>query len=485
MNIEDINLGDPPTGAGGDTMRTAFGKTNQNFGAAKQALEDEVQTREQRLETQRDQLIALIESVNGPLPALRADFKVPSFGSKNAAGLFLPCDYSDLFTLSAPSPKWVWNAQGQLVEIPAGQPAWDHDPVTGEPLGQRIESVEDTNTAVWSQLLSNWNTGQPGYSQAEDNVIQGPDGNISLSRIELLPAADRRGYMDGNSLNSYVSGDVRYLSAFFSLEDPTVTTFAIGMRNASGRFCWGAYNVLTGDFSTTSFGSAGNIELVSEQNIWGSLFKLTVKWTCTLETVFRPCINMGVGTADEIYNGANLLQSGTIGAGFVSVQESASSYIPTSGSAVTRAADVATIENVDTAEWFSGDAKALLLEINRLTVAGAGSTRIIGPPSPSIRPIYYADGQIRCFDGSAVSASNVTIGDTFRVAVTWDGSTKKIIGTGGDVGSSVHNGNLNTALTELEFFALREGQGHISQLIAKKRLLTDAEMQTWINGGAL
>ncbi len=33
MNIEDINLGDPPTGAGGDTMREAFEKTNQNFDA--------------------------------------------------------------------------------------------------------------------------------------------------------------------------------------------------------------------------------------------------------------------------------------------------------------------------------------------------------------------------------------------------------------------------------------------------------------------
>lgn len=54
-------------------------------------------------------------------------------------------NYDEMFTLSAPSPKWVWNAQGQLVEVPAGQPAWDHDPVTGEPLGQRIESAEATN----------------------------------------------------------------------------------------------------------------------------------------------------------------------------------------------------------------------------------------------------------------------------------------------------------------------------------------------------
>lgn len=52
--------------------------------------------------------------------------------------------YEDMFTLSAPSPKWVWNAQGQLVEVPAGQPAWDHDPVTGQSLGQLVEAIEKT-----------------------------------------------------------------------------------------------------------------------------------------------------------------------------------------------------------------------------------------------------------------------------------------------------------------------------------------------------
>ena len=49
--------------------------------------------------------------------------------------------FDQLITLSRPSPKWVWNAQGQLIEVPANQPAYNHDPVTGEPLGLDVETA--------------------------------------------------------------------------------------------------------------------------------------------------------------------------------------------------------------------------------------------------------------------------------------------------------------------------------------------------------
>lgn len=68
-------------------------------------------------------------------------------------------EYDEAISLSAPSPKCVWNAPGHPVEIPAGQPAWDHDPVTGEPLGQRIESVGATNLAKNSFNVSLWLNG--------------------------------------------------------------------------------------------------------------------------------------------------------------------------------------------------------------------------------------------------------------------------------------------------------------------------------------
>lgn len=76
------------------------------------------------------------------LSYLGLDFKQQVFKDSTWRG------YSDIITLSAPSPKWVWNAQGQLVEVPAGQPAFGYDRFTGEPLGQIIESVDATNVLL-------------------------------------------------------------------------------------------------------------------------------------------------------------------------------------------------------------------------------------------------------------------------------------------------------------------------------------------------
>lgn len=161
-------------------------------------------------------------------------------------------NYDDMFALSAPSPKWVWNAQGQLVEIPAGQPAFDHDPVTGEPLGQRLEG-EATNVL----------------------------------------------------LNSFVPA-----TQTVSISDATTYTLSV--------YGSGSAEITAGGSGTATDGSP-----------------LTFTTTGTSVTVTV------TGTLDVFQ-----LETGSV----------ATSPIETTGSAVTRAADIATIQNVDTAAWFNSDA---------------------------------------------------------------------------------------------------------------------------------
>lgn len=83
-------------------------------------------------------------------------------------------NYDEMFTLSAPSPKWVWDKQGRLVEVPAGQPAYDHDPVTGEPPGQRIEAVEDTNGHTNGEL----NIAITNYTLVDANDVYMPAAKV-------------------------------------------------------------------------------------------------------------------------------------------------------------------------------------------------------------------------------------------------------------------------------------------------------------------
>lgn len=331
MNIEDINLGDPPTGAGGDTMRTAFGKTNQNFGAAKQALEDEVQTREQRLETQRDQLIALIESVNGPLPDMRADFKAGSFGFKNESGIFLPCGYSDLVALSAPSPKWVRNAQCELVEVPGGQPAWYHDPVTGEVLGQLIEPEEATNNIRYSSDFSNYGVANGSIA----DYIASPDGGMTFAHL-----------IEGTSAGS----------SFMS-----ITSAYYGGGVAGKKYTFSCF--------AKSDGSDRQLRLAHNGTVFpaAAVFNLAEGTTTHPDGKIEPqgngvyrCSVTGVASGDFssflMVQIANPQQTGTDGLyvwGLQFEEGELSSYIPTSGNAITRAADVVTIENLISAAWFN------------------------------------------------------------------------------------------------------------------------------------
>lgn len=93
-------------------------------------------------------------------------------------------NYDGMFTLSAPSPKWVWDKSGQLVEVPAGQPAWDHDPVTGEPLGQLIEAVEATNGHPNGKL----NSAVSGYTITDPSDPYMPDAKVLTDDVGHLGA---------------------------------------------------------------------------------------------------------------------------------------------------------------------------------------------------------------------------------------------------------------------------------------------------------
>lgn len=73
-------------------------------------------------------------------PGLYADFAAQVYGAIDSNGSFNYNTYSDDFTFTSGSPKNVFNAQGQLITVPAGSPAFDYDPDTGLALGQSIES---------------------------------------------------------------------------------------------------------------------------------------------------------------------------------------------------------------------------------------------------------------------------------------------------------------------------------------------------------
>lgn len=366
MNIEDINLGDPPTGAGGDTMRTAFGKTNQNFGAAKQALEDEVQTREQLLATQRDQLIALIESANGPLPALRADFKSRSFGSKNAQGMFLPCGFEDIFTFSRPSPKWVWNSHGELVRVPPNEPAYQHDPLTGQPLGILFEAAS-TNGHNNGKLANSFSD----YSLVEANDPYLPDAKV---------VTDSVGHPDDpfhTSLGSVypfgTEGGLNQLGlrVIYARNDKSRY---VGLRTPSGAAGF-TFDLLSEDFVP------GSVQLCTPmaRKLRGGWWELSFARDWATATNNQYWVNFGtsadgIEVTSQVGDQIALAYPGM----YDTHNPTPGSIIITDGSSVTREADAALIEDVGTSDWWGAEGFTLFADIPAYYPNGSTYQTIVG-----------------------------------------------------------------------------------------------------------
>lgn len=265
-------------------------------------------------------------------------------------------NYDEMFTLSAPSPKWVWNAQGQLVEVPAGQPAWDHDPVTGEPLGQRIESAEATN------LLLN------SFAPATQTV---------------------------------------------SVSDATTYTLSV--------YGSGSAEITAGGSGTATDGSP-----------------LTFTTTGTSVTVTV------TGTLDVFQ-----LEAGS----------DATSPIETNGSAVTRAADVATIPNVDAEDWFNQDEFTIVAGCVPTKVDGIATFAVLGSSS-SRRVLLYFDGgeaiaQLRGTQGIQQATIPASPGERYIFGVSYVRNGESVLSINGSAATYIND--IEAGLMDVRFGELLNG----------------------------
>ena len=97
---------------------------------------------------------------NGNLDQMDVEITMRAYsaGTKPAAvdGPYRRVPFGEMWDLAnRPSPKWVFGPDGVLTEVPAGEPAYEYDPVTGEALGLLIEE-QRTNLLLWSEEPTNW-----------------------------------------------------------------------------------------------------------------------------------------------------------------------------------------------------------------------------------------------------------------------------------------------------------------------------------------
>lgn len=304
---------------------------------------------------------AVLTPFNNPLrePAPRGSYSGLDLDFVNrrfrVGGRLVP--FERIISLSAPSPKYIWNSQGQFVEEQAGQPAWDHDPVTGEALGQRIEPSQATNQAKRSEDLGPAFWVAAGASSVQLNQLIAPNGAQTMDKVTIGPSTADIFYQPTNAFPS----SVRVEPSFFC--DPIAETERLQLNITGGgandqRGSWDIDLALVtpGDRITRDHPAVTvTQEFVTSSDIpgrAGMLFRspdntpLTIGiWGCQIE-----------------------------------LGEKSSSYIPTFDNAVARSADVAAIANVDTAEWFGTGAGTIFIEYeqgelkDRISLIGTGGT---------------------------------------------------------------------------------------------------------------
>ena len=382
-------------------------------------------------------------------PSLDLQFSGPKGSLKDRMG-----DVEVEFTRS--SVGTYVGSDGLIKTAVDDEARFDHDPVTGENLGLLIEESR-TNLVQYSEDFQNqWSVGGGGSGgSATNSQTVSPDGN--------------------NTGAKFAAPATRYL---------TETTTETGMPNTGVRF-----NLAAGTFDSVITGSPDSYDIDPAGNGWYRCWFTVSNLTFSvyakkgeLDFIGIQILNSNVylyalnstsnqtSTTDGIYVWGGQLEAN---AGFPT------SYIPTSGSTVTRAADVASITGTNFSSWFNGNQGTMVSDVivpstdcSYYAFTGANHITALALSSP---------GTLTQSIGSQLSFAGTSYDDPVKFAVAYDDLEFVAVRDGGTVQSDPSTVN-KTGIDKLYLGRYYSGTNFakgvtISRLAYYPRRLTDEQLQ--------
>jgi hypothetical protein len=215
----------------------------------------------------------------------------------------------------------------------------------------------------------------------------------------------------------------------------TSATYATSLYLKSGTFSHFKIAGNNLDLQSQTF-AGGTIEFVGDG--W-----YRISFTSTSSRSFQvqayPDANYSVHTdsGDYFIWGAQV-ETGTV----------ATSYIPTSGSTVTRAADNLVIDGSDFTNFYNPSEGTIYAEAiwKDVSTGGSGQAILFGDNN-NMRFLYGYLGRLRAYDGTNISDSGNSASSNvlFRGASTYNASNLSVCLDGGTVDTEAHSGNLSNA----------------------------------------
>jgi hypothetical protein len=243
-------------------------------------------------------------------------------------------------------------------------PRFDHDPTTGESLGLLIEESR-TNLLTYSDLVSGeglgtgWAIG--GSRASKGSNATAPDGTLSAwNSVYNGTSGDASLYKNGGEVTT--SNSTVYTLSLFA-KVPSTNTYISGVRirtfndNHSAQF-----NLITGTIVGTSEGTTTN-RIEAYPNGW---YRCSITFTSgtdgnqgvqyyMMNSSNNTLLNDSNANGEEIYYWGAQLEAGSF----------ATSYIPTSGSTVTRASDIAVIKGTNFTDFYNETEGTLFIHADK------------------------------------------------------------------------------------------------------------------------
>ena len=314
--------------------------------------------------------------------------------------------FGDIITFTRASGGGRFNSSGVYEWVGNNVPRFDHDPVTGEPLGLLIEEAR-TNLLTYSEQFDYVIWGKSGIT-VTPNVVAAPDGAVSADKLVESAANGSHQFFSGAKS---ISGGSAVLSVFLA-KQPDSRLMAITIRrdgealNLTTTFSY--IDALTGAVTFERPGFATTVNAIGDS--WWRVSVVATGIVSTAEIFIRTAAvsgntwHAGDGTSGIYIWGAQL-EAGAF----------PTSYIPTVASQVTRAASDAALNTLT--PWFNATQGTFVIKhsiptgqplitsgINSIAVSqGSGTTKVA----------YDAAGSYVSHNGSAFVIGPALMFDSF------------------------------------------------------------------------
>ena len=296
--------------------------------------------------------------------------------SDTLSGLVIGNENLTAYTLPATGSIYIWGAQleqsdtvSEYVKTTSminSAPRFDHDPTTGESLGLLVEESR-TNLLLQSEDFSTtWTTSNASILS---NQTFAPNGTLTADKLVEGTSTD---FKSVNQSFAFANSKSYNFSVYAKSAENSVIQLVFG---GGGQFATAVFDLSNGTFVETTSSSWTNVSglIQGHENGWyRCVLVATSSASVTSTSVFirnTDQNDLGDGTSGIYVWGAQL-EEGSF----------PTSYIPTEGSTVTRAADVAGIsgdnfgvfrtnllqysEEFDQAAWSTG---SLTITLNDTT----------------------------------------------------------------------------------------------------------------------